>query len=513
VTIGSGVLSAKGTFGAVIDLSSFPDGTITVRVTLTGGGAPSTTLTTTMGKNSVAPPAPIVAAPAYANIANDLSYTLTITGQVGSIANVVMTDGGLPLPNVANGMDVIGSTGTLSLAVDSSNLKDGSVSISVTLTNGAGDSAAWAGTITKDTLAPAVGLAAPTYINIANVKTYQPLVTTEAGATAGYVMTDGKSTQSGAKPVTSSGQWNLPIIASSFKDGPITLTVTVTDPAGNPTVVTANLVKDTVAPAGSFTIGGTVINGTTATNNSMLPLSLAFTATSGIGTVAFSTNGGSTYGAAQPFATTASVPLTGSDGVYTIAVQVTSNAGNIAIFTKQVRLDRSGPAIAYSVTSPTNGGSYDIGQAVTLTYSGSDVDNVASVSALLDGTTSITTGVALNTETLSPGTHTIVITAKDGVGNVSTTAVTFTVHATVAGLTKAVNDGVAASKITSGATSSQLISYLSSAQSALNAGNHTSAKSYLASFVSLVQAQSGVSISVAYAALLVSWAQDLIGRL
>jgi hypothetical protein len=48
---------------------------------------------------------------------------------------------------------------------------------------------------------------------------------------------------------------------------------------------------------------------------------------------------------------------------------------------------------------------------------------------------------------------------------------------------------------------------------ALNAGNHTSAKSYLASFVSLVQSQSGVSITAAYAALLVSWANDLIARL
>ncbi len=105
------------------------------------------------------------------------------------------------------------------------------------------------------------------------------------------------------------------------------------------------------------------------------------------------------------------------------------------------------------------------------------------------------------------------ITAKDGLGNVSTTTITIQVHATVAGLTTAVNDGVTRAQITSSSVATQLKSYLSSAQSALNANNHVSAKTYLASFVSLVQAQSGVTINAAYAALLVSWAQDLIGRL
>jgi hypothetical protein len=510
---GTGLLSPKGTFGGTVDVSSFPDGTITVSVALTGGGAPATNLTTPMGKNSVPPPAPTVSAPAYANIANNLAYTLTITGQVGSIANVVMTDSGLPLPNVANGMDMVGSTGTLSLPVDTSNLIDGPVTIVVTLTNGAGNSAPWTGTITKDTTPPPLQLSAPPYINISNVSKYQPLMTGEVNATASFVMTDGVHTQSGTKPVNSSGQWNLPITASTFNDGPVTVTVTEVEPSGNQSIATLNLVKDTVAPGGSFSIGGTSINGTVATANPTLALTLNFTAPTGIGAVAFSTDGGSTFGAAQPYSATAALTLTGADGLYTIAVLVTSNAGNSATFTTQVRLDRTGPAITSSMTAPTNAGSYDVVPAVTLTYSAADVDNVASLSAVLDGTTSITSGVAFNTETLNPGAHTIVITAKDGLGNVSTTTITLTVHATVAGLTTSVNDGVTNKLITSTTTSSKLLSYLSSAQSALNAGDHTTAKSYLASFVSLAQAQSGVTINAVYAALLVAWANDLISRL
>jgi hypothetical protein len=509
---GSGVIGTTGKFGTSVDVSGFPDGTITVTATLTTNGA-STTLIGTMGKNSVAPPAPTASVPVWANIANSSVYNVTVTGQAGAIANVVISDGAISIANQSNGMDFVGSSGIIVVPVDVTGLIDGPLTISVTLTNGAGNSYATTLTIIKDTIPPVVTVAAPTYITPANVKTYQPLLTTEADATDTYVMTDGINTQSSTKVTTSSGQWNLPITVSSFKDGPITLTVTVTDPAGNPTAVTADLIKDTVAPAGSFTIAGTTINGIVATANPMLLLSLAFSAASGISTVAFSTNGGSTYGVAQAYSATASVPLTGADGLYTIAVQVTSNAGNVATYAKQVRLDRTGPTITTSMTAPTNAGSYDAGQAVALTFSASDTDNVASASAVLDGTTSIASGVAFNTESLTAGAHAIVITAKDGLGNVSTTTITIQVHTTVAGLTKAVNDGVTAARITSTTTSSQLLSYLSSAQSALNANNHVLAKTYLASFVSLVQAQSGVTINAAYAALLVSWAQDLIGRL
>jgi len=508
---GTGVIGPTGKFATSVDISGFPDGTITVTATLTANGK-TTTLTGTMGKNSVAPPAPTPSAPAYANLANVSIYYVTVTGQAGAIANVVITDGQAPISNQSNGMDFVGSNGSVVIPVDVTGLIDGPLTISVTLTNGAGNSYATTLAIIKDTVPPVVTVAAPTYITPANVKTYQPLLTTEADATDTYVMTDGINTQSGTKVTTPSGQWNLPITATSFKDGTITLTLTVTDPAGNPTVMTLNLVKDTAAPVGSFTIAGTMINGVVASANPTLSLSLAFTAASGIGTVAFSTNGGSTYGSPQPYATTASVAL-GTDGLYTIAIQVTSNAGNVATYSKQVRLDRTGPAITSSITAPTNAGAYDVGQTVALTYGASDVDNVTTVSAVLDGATSITSGVAFNTETLGAGTHTIVITARDGLGNVSTSTLTLTVHATVAGLTKAVNDGVSSAKITSSTTSSQLLSYLSSAQSALNANNHASAKAYLASFVSLVQAQSGLSINAAYAALLIGWAQDLIARL
>jgi len=169
--------------------------------------------------------------------------------------------------------------------------------------------------------------------------------------------------------------------------------------------------------------------------------------------------------------------------------------------------------VAYSITAPTNAGSYDVGQSLTLSYTGSDADNVSSLAALLDGTTSISNGAAWNTETLAAGSHSIVVTARDGLGNTSTVTITFTVHATVGGLTTAVNDGVTRRLITSSATSTQLLSYLNDAQKAIQSGKTAQAKSSLNSFMNYVRQQSGKTISSAYAALLVGWANDLIGRL
>ncbi|HLZ94098.1 MAG TPA: hypothetical protein VKT20_02055 [Candidatus Dormibacteraeota bacterium] len=507
---GSGVVGATGAFGTSLNVSAFPDGAITVTASLTLNGT-TTTLTGTMGKNSVAPPAPAVSAAAYANLYNFTLYNVTVTGQAGAIANVVVSDGQV-IADQANGMDFVGSSGSVVVPIDLTGLVDGPLTISVTLTNGAGNSYATTLTVNKDTVPPALQVSAPPYINIANVSTYQPVFTGETGATVNYSITDGTTTLTGSKFFNGSGKWQPSMVLTSLQNGPVTLTVTETDPAGNPTVVVTNVIEDTVAPAGSFSIAGTTINGVTATTNPAPALTLAFTVASGIATFALSTDGGSTYGMAQPYATSSSVTL-GADGLYTIAVQVTSNAGNVATFAKQVRLDRTGPAISYSISAPTNAGSYDVGQMVTLSYSASDVDNVSSVKAVLDGSTNITSGVAFNTETLAAGSHTIVITAVDGLGNVSTTTTTIQVHATVGGLTTAVNDGVTNELITSSTVANQLLSYLASAAKAIQAGKYSTAQSYLQQFVSLVQQQSGVTINAAYAALLAGWANDLISRL
>ena len=66
------------------------------------------------------------------------------------------------------------------------------------------------------------------------------------------------------------------MVLTSFKNGPVTLTVTEVEPSGNQTVVVTNLTKDTAAPSGSFTVAGTTINSAVATTTAMkMPQSTA----------------------------------------------------------------------------------------------------------------------------------------------------------------------------------------------------------------------------------------------
>ena len=119
-TSGTGTIDGAGRLYTTANVSTFPDGAIAMTATLTGGGAPTKTMTATLMKNSVAPPAPTVSAAAYANMFTYTSYSVTITGQVGAIANVIITDSATPIASVVNGMDQIGSSGTLTMQLNMS---------------------------------------------------------------------------------------------------------------------------------------------------------------------------------------------------------------------------------------------------------------------------------------------------------------------------------------------------------------------------------------------------------
>jgi hypothetical protein len=268
-------------------------------------------------------------------------------------------------------------------------------------------------------------------------------------------------------------------------------------------------VVDATALTGSFSVSGaTTINGQLATANQTPTLTLSY---SGSGAAAyqmqFSTDGGATWTAWQAYASIASVTLPSGDGIDTVIVHVSDVAGNVTTSSLTLRLDRTGPTITSSTTAPTNAGAYDIGASLVLTYGGTDTDNVSTISALVDGTASISSGGSVNL-----CTHTIVITAKDGLGNVSTSTITFTVHATISGLINAVNYGSSKGTINS-STASSLLSTLNAALTAFKASNLTLAQADVQNFLTQVQGASSNKISTSYAALLVNWAQDLIPRL
>jgi hypothetical protein len=174
--------------------------------------------------------------------------------------------------------------------------------------------------------------------------------------------------------------------------------------------------------------------------------------------------------------------------------------GYTAAATATVAKDTAPPAVSVSLQAPptTNSGWYDIGTKISLTFSGSD-----GISATLDGH-AISSGL-IDLDTLTAGSHTIVVRGFDAAGNLTTQAITFQVRATLAGLLAAVNDGYARGFI----TATEKVTLVNLLQQAIKGNGRVK----LPAFTAEVQLQSGRAIASGYAALLLSWAAELQLRL
>jgi hypothetical protein len=251
-----------------------------------------------------------------------------------------------------------------------------------------------------------------------------------------------------------------------------------------------------------------LVNGQLATTNPNLLLQNTF---EGAAQMQFSLDGGA-FTAWQAYAGTAVVVLP-ADGVHTVTVQVMDQNGNTLQTTQTVRLDRSGPTVTISLPAPTNAGSYDVGASVKATLSASDsgIGGATITSAKLDGATISSAGGAatIDVDSLTAGTHTLVVTGTDALGNTTSVTVTITIHATTQGLINAVNDGLARGWVTSAAAAT----LVSSLQQVLRSGTSAAARTKLTQFISTVQGLASTSITAAFRALLLNWANDLYPRL
>jgi hypothetical protein len=475
------------------------------------------------------------------------------------------------------------------MTFDARYLIDGNLTVSVTLTNGAGNSGATTTSAIKDTIPPAISVSAPPFINNSNAANFQVIVSGEPGANVGYVITDGKNTISNSKggAIPASGKWNANINLAKFNNGPVTLTVTETDPAGNPTVSTTSLYKmvqtvaaptvalssssdsgasnsdyvtnvtnpafvtssaagttvaiyvggvlytgqtlaqgsyavtavasdaygnssptatapktlvvNTSPPSGSWTVsGGKVIGGQLWINTRTPTLALTFTDVGGLSTMAWAQGAGA-Y--SSPVAYASSLPISlPSDGSFVVAVRLVDLAGNVGVYTQSVSVDTLGPAIAYTISPPQSTTiGYDGSAAISISASGTDSGSgVSSVKIVLDSALTVTSG-AIDVTTLMAGSHTIVITAVDLVGNTTTQTLTFNLHPSRQAIAAAVNGAVPKSLITS-SEASKLLSILNNASASLSTD--------LNNFITEVRNQSGKAISAGEASILQSWATD-----
>jgi Ca2+-binding RTX toxin-like protein len=485
----TGTVDAFGQLVVAVDLSSLKDGTVTSNITV--NSIPVSTNTTL--KATALPALPPVAMPAYVGIAGLQAVPLTITGAYGTEVDYTVSDGYTTFDDAM----FVDSTGSATTVLDLSIFADGPITTTVMVMDVNGNMSNFGqATTTKITVVPT----APTSVGLDSRD--------DSGISSSDFITNVRSPR-----FVVSGP-GTPIIylngslytGQALADGLYAITATLTDPAGNvsPATAAARQVRiDTSAPTGTISLTGTLINGQLATRNPTVAITLAVTdSDTGVSQVAISTDGGTTYGAPFAYSSNATVTL-GLDGVYTIAVKVSDVSGNAAVAMLPIRLDTTPPVITASLPAPTNGTFYDVGQKITLTYSATDVDNATTI-VVLDGKTTIVGGV-IDIDTLTAGTHTIVVTATDGLGNTTSKTITFTIHATIQGLINAVNDGAARGLITT-SEQSNLVWYLQKAQGS------GAKRNFIGQFNWEVNYQSGKAINAAEAALLLSWGNDLYAR-
>src|SRR4029077_9501262 len=344
-----------------LNVSYLSDGVLTVSVMLTNGNGNSTATTLTVTKDTV-PPALSVTLPATVNAASAASFAVTAYAEVGSTVRYTVSDG---TTSLSGGPRSIPASGKWNVSTSLSSLKDGTLTISFTATDPAGNNNVSTGTVLKPPVAPPA-----------------PTLTLNAADDSGISSTDwvtsvrtprlSAAAASGSYPGTTVA---LTVNGTAYSgaplaDGSYSVIATATDIAGNATSTSHSLVIDGVAPTGPFPLSGAKLVGATLWTNSLTPiLQLSFTdGGSGAARMQLSTDGGVTFGAWQSYATSATITLPNADGVYTIVVRVMDAAGNVGSSSRSVGLKRTAPTITTSQTAPTNAGSYDVGGSLIFTY-------------------------------------------------------------------------------------------------------------------------------------------------
>lgn len=373
------------------------------------------------------------------NNGNQSAASFNITNaEVGTTYTYTITSSGGGTP--VSGSGPVTSTTQSVTGLNLSGLADGTLTVSVTLT----DAASNAGSSTTDTVlkdtTPPTGYGATlttTPINSGNKSALGFDITgAEVGSTFAYTLTSsgGGTPVSGSGTIATSTHSLTGINASALADGTYTLSVVLTDIAGNPGVAaTTSTGADTTSPSGYG-----VTTTTSPVNNTNLTAGAFDITTAEVGTTynyTISSSGGGTNvtGTGTISAVTHSVTnidLTGlNDGTLTISVTLTDSSGNAgAAVTSTAPKDTtipSGYGTAFTTTpvnlSNATSAAFDIttaevGAAYSYTISSSGGGtNVTGTGTISAATHSVTN---LDLTGLNDGTLTLSVTLTDASGNI-----------------------------------------------------------------------------------------------
>ena len=322
-------------------------GSITVTVDT---AVASVTLATTAGDNVIN--------------ASEQSAGFTLSGASKNLAQ------GTELTVTLNGKSYtaeVGANGVWSVkvpAADAQALGDGTWTVNVSGKDAAGNTVNGSQTIGVDTAAPTIAVDTVAQDNIINAaEHHQPLTLSgKTTAEAGQIVTVTVNGKNHTATVGSDGTWSVTLPASevqSLANGEHTLTVNVSDKAGNGSSTQAHFIVDTVAPVVTInTVAGDDILNTSEQGQAQIITGQATGAAAG-DVVTVTVGGQSFTGVVQAngswsVGVPASVIGALGEGNHSIAVSVTDAAGNTGNATHGITLSGNPPEFTLNAISQDN---------------------------------------------------------------------------------------------------------------------------------------------------------------
>ncbi|MEP9169585.1 Ig-like domain-containing protein [Enterobacter hormaechei] len=402
-------VDAEGKWTATVpsaDLTGLKDGDASVQVSVTNVNGNSASAGREYNVDATAPSVTIntIATDDILNASeaqSDLAISGTSTAEAGQTVTVSLNGKDYTTTVSANG------SWTLNVpAADLAGLTDGSVTVTASVSDKAGNPASVDHTLTVDVTVPAVTIhtvAGDDVINVAEHNQAQIISGSATGAAAGDTVTVTIGGQSYTTVLDAAGNWSVGVpasVISGLSDGTVTVTASVTDAAGNTGSGTHNVTVDTGLPSVSFN----AISDDNVLNAVEKGQDLSVSGTSANlaeGTLVTVTLNGKNYTATTGSDGTWSLTVPAADltglgqASYTLNATATNGVGNSVSTTANLLVDTALPTVTIN------------------TVAGDNVINAAEVAAgqTLSGT--VANAEAGNTVTVTIGGHSYTATVQN----------------------------------------------------------------------------------------------------
>ncbi|MDN3381958.1 Ig-like domain-containing protein [Pseudoalteromonas sp. APC 3358] len=338
----------------------------------------------------------------------------TSTEPEGTVVNIVITDSNGDEHPITATVDANGDWQATSLE-----LPDGSYNVQASITDDAGNTGGATQTGSLDTLAPTL-----TLDTVGATNNSTPTISGTSNAPVGTVITinvtDANNTETFTATVQADGSWSADV-PNALTDGPLTIEASVSDSAGNTTMLSEGATLDTNAPSIN-------IDALMDTNDTTPNVSGTSSAANGTIITVSITDSNDITNTVQTTVTdgiwSVEAPVDLAEGSYEVEASVTDGSGNTSTATENGVVDTTIPNIAVNDvtvtddTTPTITGTANAPQGSTVSVEITDSNNI---------THTVTTTLGVNgtwsvaaTQVLAEGTFTVSASVSDAAGNEAT---------------------------------------------------------------------------------------------